>query len=59
MTRYDYIFIAEIISSLPNLCGLRNKVARHFAEKLKIRNQRFKRDIFIEACNISIEDDEE
>lgn len=59
MNASDFQIIADIISGLPNLCGLRNKVAHHFAEKLKARYNRFKTDAFLKACMVSNQDDEE
>lgn len=57
MTASDYAAIADIIRSLPQAFGLRNKVASHFAERLQQRHQRFRKKLFLEACGYTEEEE--
>ena len=51
--------IADIIRTLPKAFGLRNTVAKHFADRLKAEYQRFDTKQFLEACGFTEESDEE
>jgi hypothetical protein len=59
MTRNDYQMIAGIIHGLPRTFGLRNRVAKHFAQKLRDSNMRFNTPMFLEACGYIEEGDDE
>jgi len=50
MTRKDYIFIADIVCSIPQK-AIRFDVASQFASKLRADNSRFDEDRFMKACD--------
>lgn len=59
MKASDYQIVADIIRRLPNAFGLRNTVAKHFAEELAKLSPRFKKDVFLATCGYKPEEDEE
>lgn len=58
MRASDYSTVADIIRTLPQAFGLRNKVAMHFAGKFHQLSQRFNRAKFLVACGFTQEDEE-
>ena len=59
MTRKDFIFIADVIRSMPSLkeleagteaLSLRESCARAFADRLGETNPRFNRALFVQAA---------
>lgn len=59
MKTRDYQEIAYIVGRLPKNFGLRETVAKHFANELAKTNIRFKKDKFIDACNVAVGEEEE
>lgn len=53
MRTRDYQVIADIIGKLPKNFGLRETVAKHFANEFAKINSRFKKDKFIDACCVT------
>jgi hypothetical protein len=54
MTRKDFIFIADVIRSMPNhapnLRAQRESCAAAFADRLGETNPRFNRELFVQAA---------
>lgn len=50
MTKRDFIIIAEVVNGMEVDYNLRSRLAQSFAKRLSDTNDRFKRDVFVEAC---------
>jgi len=55
-TRKDFKYLARIINELPVDPEQKEKIAKHFADRLRCTNQGFKHATFIEASTIETED---
>lgn len=56
MTSRDYRLIARVLRHAAERGEDITQVAHHFCLALKIENERFKRDRFLKACGIPIEE---
>lgn len=57
MQHRHFAVIADIISNLPHGAKIRRQVAEHFADELASTNPKFNRRRFLQACDLTPEEE--
>lgn len=58
MQHRHFATVAAIIASLPHGAKIQRQVAEHFADELRTTNPKFDRRRFLQACDLTPEDEE-